>query len=274
MLIILKGDIQAGFDWKLYDEWIADYKRTKKRRPCPTGSPYLKKIWKDLRTILPKYGFGRSELLPVKSNAEAMGRYIGKYISKGISQRREDHKGVRLVSYSKGWPRNSVQFAWNTEKSHVWRKCVQLYAEYHGCSEPYQLSEVLGPRWAYRYYEDITNIAITSMEALFENGSRQYMPEYQDKKIKETIDRKESRQDLEKKNLSLVTHKTTQRQRQKERARQEVALDKIMSVKKSLQDQKEENDDYHKEIVRIAKINIDSRARAESARKWYRDPKF
>jgi hypothetical protein len=123
-----------------------------------SASPDLRKLWADLRENLPLYGFGRSELLPVRSNAEAMARYVGKYISKHISQRDAQDKGVRLVSFSGGWIKNSVKFAWFSDNSKEWRRKLSLFAQYHGCTELYQLSDKLGSGWAYKFAEEIYKI--------------------------------------------------------------------------------------------------------------------
>ena len=166
VLIQLSEDIRTGFDFEAMEN--QDYS---------SASPYLRKLWKDIREACESYGFGRSELLPVKSNAQAMGYYLGKYISKGIGQRNEDQKGVRLVNYSKGWTRNSPKFAWNTKNSSLWRSKLALFAKIHGCQEFYQLSDKLGPNWAYRYLDDIINVNETALHLHFqyahlEDGSR------------------------------------------------------------------------------------------------------
>lgn len=155
LVVVFNGDIRTGVN---FEEIAAgDYK---------SAGRYLRDLWSELRARLPEYGFGRSELLPVRSNAEAMGRYIGKYISKHMGQRKDEDKGVRLVNYSKGWARNSIRFAWHSKNASEWRRKLKKFSDYVGCSEFYQLNEKLGPCWAYKYADDIMNIDFT----LFENG--------------------------------------------------------------------------------------------------------
>lgn len=155
LIAVFKEDIRTGIDFSQLEN--GNY---------TSASPYLRRIWRELREAMKSYGFGRSEVLPVKSNAEAMARYVGKYISKHIDTRSEEDKGVRLVNYSRGWERNSVQFAWYTENSKEWRRKLALFAQYCGCSDIYQLSDKLGPGWAYRYADLIVGIDQT----LSENG--------------------------------------------------------------------------------------------------------
>jgi hypothetical protein len=147
LLVILAQDILTGFDFQAISQ--GDYR---------SASPYLRQLWSILRRSLPKYGFGRSELLPIKSNGEGIGRYIGKYISKGIKGRSGDQKGVRLVTYSKGWSRHSVKFQWNTKGSAEWRRKVKLFAWENRCADLHELKEKFGPTWAYSRQSVIQDI--------------------------------------------------------------------------------------------------------------------
>jgi len=209
LVVCLKQDIRTGIDFEEL-----------KNRKYTSASPYLRKIWKDLREAMPKYGFGRSELQPIRSNAEAMARYIGKYISKHIGQRDETSKGVRLVSYSRGWPKNSIKFAWHTKNSAIWRQKVKFFAWMHGCQELYQLSEKLGSNWAYRYLQDIYDV--------FENidlvvaGKDQ---DYESPVIKNIEKHKNAREKKMVKNLTLHSGKgTREREIENDRLQLQAAL--------------------------------------------------
>jgi len=118
----------------------------------------LRKLWKDLRNNLPKYGLGRSELLPIKTNQDGVARYMGKYVSKHLGCRTEDDRGVRLVNSSRGWAKNSVRFSWNTDGSKEWRRKLKIFANMHGCRTLYALKLKLGPNWAYWYSDLIYRI--------------------------------------------------------------------------------------------------------------------
>ena len=101
------------------------------------------------------FGFGRTELLPVKSCAEAVAVYIGKYIGKSITCRTEQDKGVRLVEYSKDARMASSRFQFVSSGSAQWRRKVALFAQIvaklHGkpINSLDDLAETLGSRWAY-----------------------------------------------------------------------------------------------------------------------------
>lgn len=156
MIIQLTEDIRTGFDFDLFDEWL-DGPRLK--GTFPTGNDVLRSLWVELGQVLPEYRFGKIFTLePIRSNAEAVSRYVGKYVSKQIGQRSDSDKGVRLINYSKGWLKNSVQLAWFNDNSTLWREKVSIFARLNGCQEMYQLSEKLGPDWAYRYTQEIVDI--------------------------------------------------------------------------------------------------------------------
>jgi len=184
LLVILKEDIRTGFDFEAVT-----------RDDYSSASNYLRTLWRDLREACKKYQFGRSELLPVKSNSEAMGRYIGKYISKHMGQRENRDKGVRLVNSSRGWTKNSVNFAWYNKNSIEWRYKLRLFAEFMGCTELYQLTEKLGKGWAYNYADTIINIK----EYIKQN---EFLPPHVAPEIKRLV--KTQKENLKK--LNLVRH--------------------------------------------------------------------
>ena len=124
LLVPMEQDIRTGFDFVAVE--ARDYR---------SASPYLRAFWAELRAILPGYGFGRSELLPIKSTQDAIKFYVGKYISKHIGQRREEDKGVRLVRVSKGIKAGSVKFGWFNVGSRLWRAKVAVVAQELGWSD-------------------------------------------------------------------------------------------------------------------------------------------
>jgi hypothetical protein len=213
-VVVLTEDIGQGVNWEELEK--GNYR---------SASPFLRKLWKDLRENLPNYGFGRSELLPVKSGPDAIARYVGKYISKHIGNRTEEQKGVRLVSYSKGWLRNGCQFAWNTEGAAQWRRKLALFAERHGCTEFYQLSAKLGAGWAYRYAQDIVEIDQVITADHFEaksEGREITRPTYKDATITRAKGKKNIREKRLMERLEIHTKRpvNVEEKRKVERAKQ------------------------------------------------------
>ena len=147
LLVVLSADIRTGFDFEAIQ-----------RRDYRSASPALRAEWAFWRTTAPKYGFGRTELLPVRSCAEGIARYVGKYISKHVRARSGQDKGARLVrylGYGPGDRRASSRFAWNTDNGWLWRTKLKAFAERNGARSTDDLVKLFGPRWAYRLQAEI-----------------------------------------------------------------------------------------------------------------------
>jgi len=113
LLIVLGADIRSGADFEAF-----------KRRDYRSANAALRAEWRFWRETAPLYGFGRTELLPVKSTAEGIGRYVGKYISKHVRGRMVGDKGARLVrylGYNQGGRKGGCRFGWNTPNGWLWR---------------------------------------------------------------------------------------------------------------------------------------------------------
>jgi hypothetical protein len=164
LLVVLDSDIRTGFDF----EAVAndDY-----RSACQA----LRDEWAYWRKTAKSYGFGRTELLPVKSTAEGIARYVGKYISKHVSQRELRDKGFRLVEYSRGARSVSTRFAFNTAGSVEWRRKLELFAAFVsgfvGRVVYFEdLQHVLGPQWAYNNRKFIASLPSVKVESGWQNN--------------------------------------------------------------------------------------------------------
>lgn len=159
LLVVLPFDIRTGFDFEAVSK--RDYKSANKN---------LKKEWSLLRHTVKKYGFGRTELLPVKSSAEGISRYVGKYISKNIQERPDEDKGTRLVNYSGDSRVSNTRYslAFNNDKTvnkgganwrHKCRLFAQVKSEYLGVKITHNnIANVLGSRWAYKHRDYILSL--------------------------------------------------------------------------------------------------------------------
>lgn len=146
LLVVMPFDIRAGVDFEELAKGVYQ-----------SASSQLRSEWAFWRKTAKDYGFGRTELLPVKSTIEAMAKYVGKYISKHIESRTEEDKGVRLVRYSNGARAGTTRFMFHTDGSSEWRRKVGIFAGIVQAHHPDEtikdvtdLSRLLGPRWAYR----------------------------------------------------------------------------------------------------------------------------
>lgn len=151
LLVVLDDDIRTG----------VDFAQLKKGNYSSAG-PALRKEWSFWRITAKKYKFGRTELLPVKSNTSAISKYVGKYIAKHIDSRRSDDKGARLVRYSANARTATTRFQFVTEGSAHWRRKLATFAAIVQAHNPETeidgidaITKLLGPRWAYKHREYI-----------------------------------------------------------------------------------------------------------------------
>lgn len=164
LLVALGDDIRSSCDLAAFE-----------RRDYRTAPPALRREWAYLRSTAKAYGFGRTELLPVKSTGEAIGRYVGKYIGKHIEQRELRDKGVRLVSYT-GAKVACTRFAWVGGNASRWRRqlaaFVQMLYESEAITEPSTsaMAKRFGPRWAYHWRDQIMTFPEESSDVEQGNG--------------------------------------------------------------------------------------------------------
>ena len=157
LVVVLPGDIRTGFDFQRAEK--GDYKSANK---------LLRSEWQYWRETAKNYGFGRTELLPIKSTAEGIGRYVGKYIGKHFESRKIEDKGIRLVDYSRGARMATVRHTPLNKGTELWRSKICLFAQIAGYrlglgrSLSYsEFSEYLGPKWAYNNREFILDLPDT-----------------------------------------------------------------------------------------------------------------
>ena len=151
LLIDCGSDIRTGIVWEEVEK--GNY------RSVPSA---LRALWAELREVLPRYNFGRSELLPVKSNAQGVARYLAKYLSKHLTHRRAEDKRVRLVTYSRNWLRSGTNFQWNNDNARKWRQGLAAFSGCFGFSSFEDIREALGDSWMFTYSDLIFFFADSS----------------------------------------------------------------------------------------------------------------
>ena len=119
--------------------------------------PQLTALWAELRQKMAVYGFGRHELLPIRTTAAQMARYMGKYLSKTLSRPRDPRDQgarIKLVVYAQSVRRAIAgRFGWAGPRSAELRHEVQLVAQlYFDSKNEEQISDMLGHRWAFFLY--------------------------------------------------------------------------------------------------------------------------
>ncbi len=153
LLVVLAEDVRTGFDFAAV-----------KRGDYRSASDYMRREWKFWRETAPKYGFGRTELLPIKKTADGVAKYISKYISKHIGQRLPEDKGARLVRYSRGTGRAGSRFDWISSGAVMWRQKLGAFCRMFNLnSDNYReyLKEWFGRNWVYHLRPLIESIKLT-----------------------------------------------------------------------------------------------------------------
>lgn len=152
LLVVDFQDIRTGFNFPAIDR--GDYR---------SASQHLRSEWAFWRLTSKAYGFGRTELFPIRSTGEGIGRYVGKYIGKHMQSRNEEDKGARLVRYSSKARYAVTRFSWASPGAAIWRGKVRAFAwimfEAQGITPTMVgLREALGPHWAYNWREFILSL--------------------------------------------------------------------------------------------------------------------
>lgn len=154
LLVVLPDDIRTGIDFDAIAN--GDYK---------TANKSLRLEWAYWRKTAPVFRFGRTELLPIKSDADALGQYVGKYIAKGQAFRTDADKGVRLVRYSGGARMATCKFAELNKYPNEWRAKVCTFVRQMAEAYPHRrirdmddLAFHFGSRWAYQYRDYILGL--------------------------------------------------------------------------------------------------------------------
>ena len=124
-------------------------------RSSRSANVYLRRLREEHRALLRRYWFGRSDLLPIRYDDELVGNYLASYLPKfeAVCAVYKDRpfKGRRARKSRVTWPVAPQQFSWHSEVNSNWRQAGGRVANACVPLNPDQLTEVQGPRWAYRF---------------------------------------------------------------------------------------------------------------------------
>jgi hypothetical protein len=157
---VFNQDIRTGFNfdacWGAANERVTNGQtvvfRTLQRAYFKSANPALRAIWETIRDKAPLYGFGRCETLPVRSNTQAVARYVGAYVGKEAAKRDVRDKGMRSVRYSLNERKASIRFSWVSGAGKEWRLGCSVFQNFVGTQD---FKHVLGKRWAWNWREVI-----------------------------------------------------------------------------------------------------------------------
>jgi hypothetical protein len=158
LAIDCKVNISSGYAWA-HHKAVQAWNKTGRKGAKPRGSLNRNARLKELHGILnekgPLYGFGRIELTPIEK-PDAIGFYVGGYLSKSLANKPADAKGTRAVNYSHGCPRVfRGTWSWANESAWLWRAKLRTWAAKHGCLSLHEVAAFFGPKWAYHHREEI-----------------------------------------------------------------------------------------------------------------------
>jgi hypothetical protein len=167
LVVVCKEDIYGQIDFAAcFPEKGLDGKPVHKP-DYSTANDALKREWAYWRKTAKLYGFGRHQLQPMKTNGEALGRYVGAYLQKDWDNRWPEDKGARCVRSFGHWskePRqegkrakttpHKSQFGWMTPRACAWREMVKqavTVLNYKGAKITEEnIKDILGRRWAWK----------------------------------------------------------------------------------------------------------------------------
>jgi hypothetical protein len=158
LVVVMPFDCLKGFNFAE----VANKALPRKTRYRSVGKS-LRWEWAYLRRTLPKYKFGRAEMMPIKSTAEGIARYAGKYVAKHIDGREEADKGAKTVRFIGFKPEDrtcSSRFSWATPNHALWRAKSEKFAAGIGCQTLEDMKALFGPRWCYFLQHEIFQVEL------------------------------------------------------------------------------------------------------------------
>jgi hypothetical protein len=149
LLVAMWADIRAGVDFDAV-----------KRGDYRSANSALRAEWAFWRRTAKRYGFGRTELMPIRTCEEAVGRYMGWYLTKHMGARKQEDKGAHLVRYS-GARVATTRIAGVGPRSWLWRKKTANFARRMGFTDEDTFTEwaraTYGCHWQYRLMDVIAS---------------------------------------------------------------------------------------------------------------------
>jgi hypothetical protein len=149
LLVNVGRDIRSGFNFEAV-----------KNRNYRSASAAIRAEWAFFRETAPKYKFGRCELLPIRSNAKGISKYLAKYIAKSVGKRLNQDRRARLVRYSRNGSTCSTNFQFVSDRSYLWRKKIAALSRKFGFSSFEDWKNAFGEKWAHHLADAISALTL------------------------------------------------------------------------------------------------------------------
>ena len=101
----------------------------------------------------PRYGFGRVQVAPIHSNAEAVRKYLLKQAPFLGQLGLGDTRYVHFWACSQNLKSGSIKFAWNSPGTAKGRARLKEWAAEQGCNSYEDLRAQFGSRWGWHYIQ-------------------------------------------------------------------------------------------------------------------------
>ncbi|MDA9589827.1 hypothetical protein N9R65_03445 [Opitutales bacterium] len=145
------GEVRAGVD---------ELSKEPQKHIDKFYSERLLEFTKELGVKLPRYGFGRWNVTPIRS-LDAVANYVSKRIA---SNRQYYLKGDRARGCSKELRSAKGKIGWISPRSMHYRHACQYFAFANGFDTLDEIREGLGPKWCYYNSEQISSFADELLE--------------------------------------------------------------------------------------------------------------
>lgn len=133
VLAINQENIREGFDFN-----------ERRKRTRPSANCALRDEWRFWHRIARRYGFGRTEAMPVR-----LPLALNRYLCRHVLQRPTALLGSRIVRYSRGWREHSTRFSFVHGKAREWRESVGKF--FHPLSHD-DVLRLFGSKWASHFW--------------------------------------------------------------------------------------------------------------------------
>ncbi|QYY35156.1 hypothetical protein [Ruficoccus sp. ZRK36] len=153
-------DVRSGFDFEAYHRakahhWASAEGRKATREYGRSANENLRGWWMFFRRF-ERYGFGRTEAIPIYKAGEAAAEYASKYVSK--EDRPVEFKGARLYSAINWKPSTRRGFGF-VDSGRAWRLAVARIAKDMGFTSEGDFRREFGSNWAWGLRGTIFSIA-------------------------------------------------------------------------------------------------------------------
>lgn len=165
LIVATPDDIRTGFNFDAWRALLAHVHLFGRKNPryrelaspvYASANPALRNIWKTFRDRAKGYGFGIVETYPVRSNADAVGRYVGSYVKTGADRRQLRDRGMRTIRYSLKEDYTRIRdVVWPDGPALVWRNGEAALCLMLGVDGREGLRHFYGKRWAWHMRDAI-----------------------------------------------------------------------------------------------------------------------